>query len=123
MLSRRAAEAIRSAKLAEQERLRQESERRRREEELRRQRLEEKARAEHGAALAKDLRDMAARWSETAVLRRFIAAAEVAFGDRRTPDVDAWLAWARAFADELDPLAHLESVPKRLDPKVEKPST
>lgn len=87
---------------------------RQREEQERRAR--EQRRAEHRKALVQDLREMAGQWREAQELRAFLHAVNERIPDQeRTGGVLEWLEWARSAVDELDPLAAIERVPKRLD--------
>jgi hypothetical protein len=70
--------------------------------ELERQRQEEEARR-------RDLHAQADRWASSRRLRRYLDAVERAVaerGDQNTPNAEQqrWLAWARRYVDQLDPL-------------------
>jgi hypothetical protein len=72
-----------------------------------RERFDETERAKH-------LRGQIARWEEAERIRRFSAAAEAAHPT--SSDVDEWLAWARSFADRLDPLSEAPTGPAVQEP-------
>lgn len=107
------------------ERRRQEEEQRRaiEEQERKRQRLRE-ARAKYQERLAADLRRMARAWSEAEELRQFINAVRDAMPNAaQTARTQAWLRWANAYADSMDPLVRAEEVPKETDPSDEELGT
>lgn len=91
---------------------------RKQEEERRRQRAIAEARAGHQKALAKDLSEMTARWSEAGQIRMFLDAVEERVpGDLKSQGFMAWLAWARGYADSLDPLTGPARIAKVLEPE------
>lgn len=66
---------------------------------------------------AAPLRAQADAWHEAEGLRRYCDAAEAAHGD--DPRTAAWLAWARAYAERLDPLTEPPTMPKPPEPTSE----
>ena len=91
--------------------------RRQLEEEKRNKELEAARRREHHEALARDLRDMANRWKEAMTLRAFVDAVENDTpADARSSDFSTWVAWARTYAAQFDPLMRPTTIAKRVDP-------
>jgi hypothetical protein len=86
-----------------------ENERRRRQwEEEERIRREAAERAKREQEAREELFAQAERWRRASALRQYLAAVEAVIRGRAVPETDAaWdrLAWARAIADELDPLS------------------
>lgn len=87
------------------------AERRRKEDERERCRMMEARRRQHREALCLrtdrrwDLvRKEAAAWTEAETMRRFVDAMAVHMGDNPPLRVAAWLKWARARADAMDPM-------------------
>jgi hypothetical protein len=80
-------------------------ERRRAEEESKRRQELERRQAEETARRGR-LREAATDWRQVEAIRQFLAACEGRFGEGREPSEAErrWLAWARAVADQLDPL-------------------
>jgi hypothetical protein len=86
--------------------------------EAERQRHEaERRQQEHMVALGDDLLQMAGRRAEAKHVHAFLDAYEQGLpqGERSEAE-SAWLAWARRFASEQDPLSRLKMVAKRLTP-------
>jgi hypothetical protein len=85
--------------------------RRRQEEARERQRKYEEA-------LAADLVKMATSWREADTIRSFLAEVERRVpSEQRSPGYEAWLAWAREYAESIDPLSNLHALAKDLKPK------
>ena len=91
---------------AEWERRRAESEARRRGEEL--ARVEENRRREAEAARVKALEDQAERWHRSRTIREYAAAVRAAANAKgalpESDELAAWLQWAEAHAQRLDPV-------------------
>ena len=86
--------------------------------EQQRQRELAEHRERHEQSLRKDLSEMAAAWRESRNLRAFLAAVEEGAPEhRKTDGFRAWIAWARAHIEDLDPLLHPERVAKVVEPK------
>ncbi len=117
LAAEREADRRREQRRAEEQRRKEEEQRRAAEEQARkRQRLRE-ARAKYKERLAMDLRRMARAWSEAEELRRFINAVRRATpGAAHTARTEAWLRWANAHVELLDPLSRAEEVPKETNP-------
>jgi hypothetical protein len=99
----------------------QEERMRREREEAERARLRaiEQAKAEHQKALAADLVAMASAWVMANRIRDFLRAVEVRLpAEGRSEGTTAWLAWAQAHADSVDPLVAPEMIAKDLGPAV-----
>lgn len=66
---------------------------------------------------AKHLRAQADAWHEADRLRRYCDAIESAHGD--DAETAQWIAWARSYADRLDPLTHPPKMPEPPEPTPE----
>jgi len=89
--------ALRSRR-EQREQERQEEQRRRWEEEERRRKEEEKI---------KHLEKLLANWNQSQKIRRFLAEVECAaiqIEDKKTANLTDWIAWARDYADSIDPI-------------------
>jgi hypothetical protein len=71
-----------------------------------RERLVQEHRATH-------LRRQADAWHEADRIRRYCDAVQATYGDRH--DTAAWVAWARAYAGQLDPLSDPPTIPDPID--------
>jgi hypothetical protein len=75
----------------------------------------EQARAEHQKLLAADLVAMANSWVTANRIRDFLRAVENRLpAEGRSEGANAWLGWARAHADSIDPLSAAEKIAKKL---------
>ena len=95
-----AAEGVKAHRLELQrwERERQEEQRRRYEEEERRRKEEEKI---------KDLKNWVTNWNQSRRIREFLSEVEKAAAEnpaKNTDNLSGWLAWARTYADSIDPI-------------------
>jgi hypothetical protein len=94
------------------ERERQEEQRRCWEEEERRRKEEEKI---------KDLERWVANWNQSRRIREFLSEVEKATAEnpaKKTDNLSAWLSWAHAYADSIDPIHltfHYSAQPKNDD--------
>ena len=88
-----------------------------------RQRELDLERARHQEVLATDLKKMVAQWDESKKIRAFLDAAETAMAHLGgSPDArDAWLAWARTYADAIDPTKNAARIAKVLTPAAPSP--
>lgn len=102
----RAAEAKKATEAERQER-------RRRWEEERRQELEEELRRREEERRGRKLEEAAEAWERAERIRRYVAAvaerAERTAATGPPTTLDEWLAWARAYADRLDPTLPADS--------------
>lgn len=93
--------------------LRRAEEHRRDEEEQRRAAVEQERRHQ----LTTDLRRMARAWAEAEELRAFLRAARADIPDSaQTERTQAWLQWASAPVDSLDPLVRPDDISKETNP-------
>jgi hypothetical protein len=102
------------------QRLKQEEENQARRDAEKRRELEA-VRRQHHDALGKDLSEMTARWSEAARIRDFLAevASRLETVDLpATPGQRAWLDWAHAYADEIDPMVDPGGIAKVVEPSI-----
>lgn len=88
---------------AERQRARREAERRGRQ-------------AAHEQALGKDLVEMAERWKQATTLRHFLLVVRQRVVEPRSEGFSAWLSWADAFAETIDPLHDKAAIAKVLHP-------
>lgn len=96
----------------------------RREEEARLERLaaqrreRERRREEHDQLLRDDLHQMVENWERANRIRAFVRAfeAEIIATCRQAPVPWAWITWARAYANAIDPLRYPSGIPKLLEP-------
>ena len=88
-----------------------------------RQREVELERARHQEVLATDLKKMVAQWDESKKIRAFLDAAEAAMAhlDGVAGAREAWLAWARTYADAIDPINNAARIAKVLTPATPSP--
>jgi hypothetical protein len=62
---------------------------------------------------AKQLRNEAGAWRDADRLRRYCDAVDTAYGSR--PDTAEWLAWARGYVAQIDPLNRPPTMPKPIE--------
>lgn len=104
--------------IAEANRARVEAARREREAALIRE--QEAKRERHNAALIQDLDEMIGRWQHAQRIREFVSLAEpaiLAAGPGDQTGQRAWMEWARAYADSIDPMVRPDSIAKALSPR------
>jgi hypothetical protein len=79
-------------------------------------------RAEHERALTKDLTDMANAWADAKNLRAFLTAVEEGVpAEFKTEGFRAWVDWARARVEAVDPLSDPRQIAKVLEPRTPDP--
>jgi hypothetical protein len=66
---------------------------------------------------AEQLRSDAARWTAAQTLRRYCDAVQASYGDRS--ETAEWLAWARVYVSQLDPLSLAPVMPEDPEPTIE----
>jgi len=82
-------------------------------------REQEAKRDRNNAALVQDLDEMIGRWQHAQRIREFVSLAEPAILGAPSGDQSgrrAWMEWARAHADSIDPMVRPESIAKVLAP-------
>ena len=82
----------------------------------RRRREREARAAAHLKLLEEDLSNMATAWCKAETIRQYLDAAERAVGAPPPEGFSKWIAWARQFAQRMDPVGRPGLIAKRLEP-------